>query len=97
MREAVVFTVEEAAELLEIGHETLLRYIRGRPGQPSRFPHAVLLHDSRSKGYRIPAGDLVEYARRQGPWITLRVERAIEARARHLEETGSPVELVNPF
>lgn len=80
----VQFTVEEAAKILELGHETVLRIIRDDsklpPGDPRRFPRVYMPYNSRKHGYRIPAGDLLEYAESQGAWLVDRVNRAIQER-----------------
>ena len=80
--EEVQFRVDEVATLLELKHETVLRYIRGRLNEAGervdrRFPHAYIPHGAPKLGYRIPESDLVAYARTQGPWLVEKVEREL--------------------
>lgn len=65
----VFYTIKEAAALLQLNTETLLRYIRGKPGEEKRFPRAFMPYNSRKYGYRIPANDLLALAERESPWL----------------------------
>lgn len=77
MTDEVDLTPEQAARALKMKKSTALAYARPDEDGNRKFPRAYLLHNSRKLGYRIPEGDILAYARSQGPSVIEQAQQII--------------------
>lgn len=73
-------SAHEAAKALGLSYFTIVRYAGG---DEPKFPNARLRDNSRRKGLRIPASEVLAYAAQQGEDVVAQAERIIaEVRTR---------------
>lgn len=75
-------TARDAAQALDLSYYTVVRELRAdedRGEEDKAFPHAYLQGKARSKGWRIPAGDVRQVAQGRGEDVVAKAERIIAA------------------
>ena len=84
----VYLTAPQVAQALGLNVYTVLRYAK----HTKKFPNARLLHESRRKGYRFPASDVLAYAHTENEEIVRQAEAVIAsvfAEQSHTAEAGA--------